>query len=350
MKYLSTKINQKIYIFLFSLFLVITILNWNCTEKNKNPITPDDSKISWAELYFPDVGHLSYQFCDEIVTNSSGDLFVSIWSGGIFRSQDGGQTWQQVNQNLTNLFIDALAVNFNNHLFAGAQNVGDIPAGIFKSDDDGNSWNYCGLEEEGFSSLCINSNDSVFAGSSWGAIFRSADDGAHWTEVHPNISYIVLTLTETPQGEILAGSGTGLYRSLDQGDSWELFGFPDSSITSVAVSRTNTILVSTDRGGHVFRSSDQGVSWELVSSGLPPNPRWYWLLILNSEDRLFAAVPNLGIYQSLDLGNSWQSCNDGLTDTEVSAMGFDPEGYLYAGTVNGNIFRTSESTVTVPHN
>jgi photosystem II stability/assembly factor-like uncharacterized protein len=155
-------------------------------------------------------------------------------------------------------------------------------------------------------------------------------------------------MVETFDGDILAGSGNGLIRSTDQGQNWELVAFSDSSIIAIAVSQENTIIVATGRGGHIFQSHDHGLNWKLVSTGLPPLPQWGWLLIINSGNRLFAANRLHGIYQSLDLGNSWQSCNDGLTDIEVSAMGLDPEGYLYAGTVNGRIFRTSMTTLLTP--
>jgi photosystem II stability/assembly factor-like uncharacterized protein len=341
--------HQNIYQFIYLSIFVIVTLNWSCAEKDKNPITVDDSKITWMNLEFPDVGNLSFSFCDEIVSNSQGDIFVSVWSGGIFRSQDHGQSWKQINANLANLFIDALAVNSKDQIFAGSQNVGNMPAGIFKSQDDGNTWNYVGLKEQGFSSLCINLNDSVFAGSSAGAIFRSSDNGENWTKVHPDIGYIVWTLIETSDGEILAGSGSGLFRSADQGDSWEQTGFPDSSVISIAVSNQNIVIAASGKGGNIFRSHDRGLNWTIISTILPSNQNWYWLLIINSQDRLFAASPDHGVYQSLDLGDSWQPCNDGLTDTEVSALGFDPEGYLYAATANAELFRTNTSTLTTPY-
>jgi len=333
---------------LFSSFLICLILvTFGCFRDDSNPISSKQLIIAWMNTDFPVPGNPSYTFFDNMACNSSNDVFVSLWSAGIFRSTDQGNTWQEVNTNLTNLFIDAMAINSRDVIFAGAQNVGNTPAGIFSSPDKGNSWLYRGLQEQGINALCIDSEDRIFAGSSGGAIFRSTDDGENWEEVIHDLGEMVMDLSVTPEDNILAGSVSGIYHSRDQGDTWEQLGSVGVPVISIAVTRGGVIIVSSGIRGEIYRTTDQGVNWEKIGNDLPTHQEhFYWHLQLNSEDRIFAGSWFHGVYHSQNLGSTWKACNDGLSDTEITALGCDSDGYVYTGTGNAEVFRTVSPTIT----
>jgi len=331
---------------LSTLLLFMFLLTPGCFRDNSNPLTSQNLKINWTNTHFPVPGNLSYTFFDEIICNSSNDIFVSLWSAGLFRSTDRGNSWQEVNTNLTNHFIDAIAINSREEIFAGAQNVGDTLAGIFSSSDNGNSWIYVGLQERGISSLCIDSEDRIFAGGSGGRIFRSTDDGENWEEMIRMDNEMFFDFDVTSEDHILAGCLTGIYRSLDHGVTWEPIGPATVIIASIAVTRGGVIVASSGIRGEIFRSKDQGENWEKIGGDLPTHQEhFYWHLQLNSEDRIFAASWFHGIYHSQNLGTTWKACNEGLSDIEITALGCDQEGYVYAGTGNTEIFRTVSTTL-----
>jgi photosystem II stability/assembly factor-like uncharacterized protein/uncharacterized phage protein gp47/JayE len=62
-------------------------------------------------------------------------IFAGTAGSGVFRSQDNGKRWQQVNHNLTDLEIRCLAINSNNNLFAGT-----AKGGVFRSTNQGDFW------------------------------------------------------------------------------------------------------------------------------------------------------------------------------------------------------------------
>ncbi|MEP7271053.1 MAG: Ig-like domain-containing protein, partial [Acidobacteriota bacterium] len=113
---------------------------------------------------------------------------------------------------------------------------------------------------------------TIFAGTDFGGVFRSTDNGASWA---PSglASTDVISLLNTG-GAILAGTGVGVYRSTDNGASWTEVsnGLPKLAsgeyrpVLSLAVSG-NSFFAGTTAG--VYRSTDSAASWAIASTGLP---------------------------------------------------------------------------------
>ncbi|MFB0536236.1 MAG: WD40/YVTN/BNR-like repeat-containing protein, partial [Anaerolineae bacterium] len=151
-------------------------------------------------------------------------LFAGTWGGGVFRSDDEGQSWQPVSEGLTSLGVEVLVVGPDGKsLFAGAR--GD---GVFRSDDEGQSWQPV---NEGLTNLYVQTlvvgpdGKSLFASTDGGGVFRSDDGGQSWRPVNEGLTNLnVLTLMVEPDGESLfAGTwGGGVFRSDDGGQSWQL--------------------------------------------------------------------------------------------------------------------------------
>ena len=83
----------------------------------------------------------------------------------MFRSIDGGQNWQQINNGLGALYESALAFN-NGYIFVGADFVGGA-GGVYRSSDSGESWievNHDVIQTD-VRALAINSNGHIFAGT-----------------------------------------------------------------------------------------------------------------------------------------------------------------------------------------
>ena len=152
--------------------------------------------------------------------------------GGLFRSNDEGNSWTRIAVKEMRHTITALAA-FGATLYAGTYG-----SGVFRSDDKGDSWTAVneGLTDRTVSTLLVVNEDTVFAGTSEDGIFRTMDGGTSWVAANAG-------LTNTSVGElavigktIYAGMSERLVYSVNGGDSWQPVKFP---------SRPNEYLFST---------------------------------------------------------------------------------------------------------
>lgn len=148
-------------------------------------------------------------------------------------------------------------------------------------------------------------------------------------------------------GSILAavvGGGRGVYRSTDNGVTWEERTFSGFAVHSLAVDSTGGVYGGTYRvpeGGNpdiahggVVRSFDNGLTWEVAINGISNSP--IYSLSTDSADFMYAGTPRNGIFRSTDGGLSWQSASDGLVGSpDINAIAVSATGSIYAGTISG---------------
>ena len=155
----------------------------------------------------------------------------SSYGNGVYRSLDGGTTWEQKNAGLP-LFGDslnpilAIAIDPNDDrtAWAGTQYGG----GILRSTDRGDHWQARGLEQENFVeaiSVMPGNSDEILAGAGFwsGSIYKSTDGGATWQKKLAEIGF-VKSLVRDPRDPrvVYAGSeGFGVLRSGDGGETWQ---------------------------------------------------------------------------------------------------------------------------------
>jgi len=165
-------------------------------------------------------------------------LFAGTFDGGVVRTDDGGVSWRAVNEGLTGLYVQALAVGpEGGSLFAGT-----LDDGVSRSDDGGASWRAVneGLTSPDVQALAVGlDGESLFAGTYGGGVFRSDDGGASWRAVNQGLTSLdVWALTVGPEGgSLFAGtSDGGVFRSDDGGASWrQVPGFSLSDLPSDAI-------------------------------------------------------------------------------------------------------------------
>lgn len=239
--------------------------------------------------------------------------------GGIWRSLDRGFTWELVFDEPGGLSIGNIAMSTSNpdviYIGTGEANGSATSGaffgnGIYKSIDGGDSWVNIGLEDsEHIGRVIVHPEDSdivyvAAAGKLYGkneerGIFKSGDGGANWdrklflsdstaaidismSPLAPDVLFAATwERTRFPQGRVYGGTTTGLYRSMDAGENWELLtnGVPNNADTlgrvGVYVSPTDPQVVYsvfsenpvTNRFLGIFKSTDQGDSWVEISNG-----------------------------------------------------------------------------------
>jgi len=293
-----------------------------------------DGGQNWTHLEDSPSAPFLFNGVFDMTKNSQGHLFAAT-ARGVYRSTDNGDTWTAFDAGLTDRFIQSLAINSIDAIFAGS-----FSQGLFRSDDNGETWTAFnnGLTEMRVLSLVINSLGDVFAGTSNG-IFFSSDNGDNWMEVSNGLeNKFVFAIFATPEDSLLAGTSDGAFRSSNHGANWtKVISF--SSIRSFARDTSN-VLFAGGGGGSFFRSSDNGLTWEAGSDPLVFGSFEDFLVMPSGE--LLAATLNDGIVGSSDNGDTWAQQNAGLTAVDVFDMTQTPGGTIFAGG-NDGIFRTNDA-------
>ena len=277
-----------------------------------------------------------------------GGMLYAGTSGGVFRSADG-ETWQAVNEGLLSLSVRALVVDGGSVLYAGARTqqrrglsgeMQTFDGGVFRS-ADGETWQPVneGLTELDVNALAVGGGDVLYAGTS-GGVFRSTD-GETWQAVSEGLtSLYVNSLAVDEEGLLYVGTGGGGVCRLadDDGQTWQPVneGLTDLDVNALTVSEGGALYAGTDVGG-VFRSAD-GQTWQPVNEGL--TDLYMSALAVGEGDVLYAGTWNGGAFRSAD-GQTWQPVNERLTSLYVRTLAVGEGGLLYAGT-GGGVFRLAD--------
>ena len=228
--------------------------------------------------------------------------------GGVWKSTDGAITWKSIFDHEKTSSIGSLAVAASdpNILYVGTGEAcirGNLAQGdgIYKSVDAGKNWKNVGLKDSrAIGKLIIHPRnpDIVFVaalGHPYGpnlerGIFRTSDGGKTWQKVlfvdqntggvdvafdphNPHILFAAMwQVRRQPWRLDSGGSGSGLYRSVDGGDTWKKLdgeGLPEGPLGKIGVAvaaNSDRIyaLIEAKQGG-LYRSDDGGDKWKLIN-------------------------------------------------------------------------------------
>ncbi len=238
------------------------------------------------------------------VGTGEGGLRNNVTGGdGVYRSRDGGATWDHVGlaatQNIARIRIDPRDPD-RVYVAATGHRFGPNEArGIFRSQDGGATW-----------------ERTLFVDTATGAADLSLDPQ------NPRFLYAATWRAgRTPWGFTAGGAGSGLWRSTDGGTSWESLadapGLPRGAIGRIAVAASPAdshrvyALIEAETGGGLYRSSDRGLSWTWVSAepNLLVRPWYLAHLVADPRDPDTVYIPNRKLWKSRDGGRSWQQLN-----------------------------------------
>jgi photosystem II stability/assembly factor-like uncharacterized protein len=205
---------------------------------------------------------------------SAGSWSDNMPASGIFRSHDGGATWEQANDGLSaDAHVTALAIDPHDPQEVYAATVNH---GLLHTADGGRSWTEVnsglpGSPPAAFSvALHPTAADTLFVGLWRGAVYRSNDGGETWRPSAAGLppEACVLALQVDPlQPDVMYASdaGSGVYRSTNGGTSWTLLsnGLRTRAVNALALSLDGLHLYAATEGEGVFR---------LDLNGTPPEP------------------------------------------------------------------------------
>ena len=274
-----------------------------------------------------------------IHTNSSGVIFAGE-AGQIIRSTDNGVSWQTVYT--PNHDIMAITVDNNNWIYAGINGLG-----VARSTDGGDHWSSLGLSGLYVGAVAVNSEGFIYAGWSATGVFRTTDGGTDWSQlmsgyIDTNNGMYVVQMGATTNGNVFArcNQGGALYRSTDNGLHWTIL----NDATSFVVTPNNTILVSYD--GSFSLSSDGGDTWS-------PLKRFSDVAdILFADGSALVFVQSLFQSRTLEPGDAFRSTDNGFSWNSVGFNGLklttisvDNAGHAYAATTQ-NVYHSADNGAT----
>ena len=271
---------------------------------------------------------------------------------GVWKTDDAGVTWTNVTDgHIATSSVGAIAVaesdpnvvyvGMGEHAIRGVMTShGD---GVYRSTDAGRNWTHMGLDRtRSISRIRIHPKDPDLVyvaaqGAPYGAneergVYRSRDGGSTWELIlyvdensgasdlsmdmtNPRILYAAFWEHRRLPWQVQSGGpGSGFWKSVDGGDSWEKLedGFPElMGKTAIDVSRANPdrvfAMVEADPDGGVYRSDDAGATWEVVSEDWTLRARaWYYIEVFADPlDEETVYVLNAPAMKSVDGGRNF---------------------------------------------
>ena len=234
-------------------------------------------------------------------------FYVGQVNGGVWRTDDYGRTWNPIFDHESTQSIGAIAVAASDpNIIYVSSGEGlhrpdlSVGNGIYKSTDAGKTWTHLGLADgQQIPALVVDPRDPnrVFAavlGHPYGpseerGIYLSTDGGKNWKKV--------ISKDENTGGsdiEIDPSNPDVLYASM-----WEAREGPweDANLFNGS-------------GGGLYKSTDGGNTWHLLTNGLPKDLSQIYVAIAPSDShRLYATLSvaggKLSVYRSDDAGESW---------------------------------------------
>lgn len=254
---------------------------------------------------FPDIHGLA------VDPNDSTVLYVGTHHGLIRGVESEGRwSWALVGNYRADFM--GFSMHPNGKIFyASGHKVPDAPLmGVARSDDGGFSWKIIALRGRvDFHTMTISrANPNVLYAWYYSdkRLYKSTDGGSTWrTPTAQGLGNVIaLAADSIDEATLWAATQTGLFRSTDGGESFELVSLGGTPIITVAVDPTNSQLLYVSLESGLRKSTDGGQSWEEV--GYVPDTIGHIAIDPTNPQVIYAATYAAAIYKSTDGGMSWR--------------------------------------------
>lgn len=259
--------------------------------------------------------------------------------------------------------INSIAVDPNSPLtvYAATSKTTPLDGKVFKSTDGGGSWNLMnvGLPGSSVDTIVIDpANTNILYVGTFGApgVLKSTNGGGNWQPMNTGLTVqTVLALAIDPVNTniIFAGTTSGqanaVFRSTNGGANWFPVGtgLPNGITNALAIDPVNPSIVYAGTQFGFFKSTNGGgsASWVGMNTGFTPiaTPT-IDAIAINPQDTntLYVGTGGFGVWKSVNGGGNWTAMNNGLTDFLVNGLVLDPQrpNVLYAAT-SGDFFRST---------
>ena len=284
---------------------------------------------------------------------------------GLYRSTDGGISWEQVlSKNILSSAASQTLIQFdqNNNVYVLTSE------GVYKSEDDGETWEELGtIEEEqgGVYSLYVSKDGrTLIAATEKSGISISTSGGVLWKQCNGGLSAGALSLAVDPVDEshwygIFPGETERLFQSYDRGTTWtpmSYAAYADKNKPSVVRAfylpdqeKVRLFLIYTEMSRPIRYSDDGGVSWREPSSDwedtFTQSSGYYVEAMAVCESNPNLVLFSFGdvIYKSTDGGANFHWSCGGYSGNYSQAFLWDDQGRLLISFMDRGMARTDEA-------
>ncbi|MBI9045524.1 MAG: hypothetical protein JEZ06_13625 [Anaerolineaceae bacterium] len=284
-----------------------------------------DGGESWTLVYEPDalVRWIIIDPSQPDTMYASTGIFdrTEISAQGVLKSSDGGETWMEINIGLDNLSINALAMHPTDHL--------TLLAGTGKAID------FASSPEDRFA----------------GGVYLTHDGGMSWTKIDPFVAerddgliFTAVSFAPSNPNIIYADAGKLFLRSVDGGESWDIFktgpnpqtGFFEHRgipIAIVAHPKNPDVIYMNAYAGGVFLSEDGGRTWRDSSKGLSGAQTWS-IAVDGLQPGYIVVGSKNGVHLSIDAGETFTGLITKDQIRNITAVAIDDQkiGHILIGT------------------
>ncbi len=315
-------------------------------------------ELRWQLTAFPE--EADFAFISSMIALNDGSMLATV-NNSVYRTFDRGDSWETMP--FDGLFLQrspnkGLLLKTDSHFLSSA--------------DEGRTWSALSdkldmasqdyVLSHSSAALFVSSAGSLF-GSGQAGIFRSLDEGQSWTQVFDSL--MTSNIVETQDGGILCAinrfqasiggekidRAAAIFRSDDLGETWQELPLFDPLVNNWRLWTapiTGTVFASANLDdqfpGRVYRSSDNGLSWNTTNL-----LDFAWAFVELPDKRLFVTAINSGVHFSVDGGRLWSGVSNGLLDPRVFGLALHPSGVLMTSDFFARAYRTQSAVVSVSH-
>ena len=374
--------------------------NWNAYQQYFGSINSNTSKnggeIDATNGYWDFIGPTNYTTsggwnggvgrvnCIAFHPSNSSIIFLGTPAGGLWKSTNGGSTWNCLTDGMPSIGVSGIAINPSNtnimYILSGDGDGGDTKSiGVLKTTDGGINWQQTGLtwdvtqSRRGYKLAMHPTNPNILFAATTDGLKKTTDAGSSWTTVRTGTIYDFEFKPADPTIMYCSRSSSSFYRSTNSGDTWTQItsGVP-STATRIAIGVTpnqNAYVYlltgpATGTGSFkgVYRSFDSGLNFTLKAN--TPNILGYdqngnddqhqttydLAIAVSRTDYADVMTGGINTWVSTNWGSNWTITSYwyspgntiGYTHADIHALEINPlNNYLYCGS-DGGIFRSTD--------
>lgn len=272
-------------------------------------------------------------------------LLLAGTARGLFLSENGGLDWRALSESgsagLNGTLVRAIAVGPDHRIYLATQGKG-----VVHSEGIGGPWVSgtllfveAGIAETTVRTVAVSRENIVYAGTLTSGIFLSRDRGQSWEPASAGLKNLsIRSLVIGPKGELIAGTGLGVFQSDDKGREWrEIWAIPEAHIQSMALAG-DRLYVGTNGG--LFVRETPGEPFKEANNAQLLTPQ---ITSIASRDSVaVVGTAERGVFRSKDGGAAWFPINRGLPDSRVFSVEIEESGAILAAIPDGIYERDSE--------
>ena len=342
----------------------------------------DDAGDTWTNVGLPESNHVGRIVVDptnpdKVFVAATGKLYGTNQERGIYRTTDGGGSWDQVLfvTDSTSAIDVAMNVANTNIIYAAMwertrkpweRNYGGVTSAIHRSMDGGNTWTQLGVAnglpapstQTGRIGLAVSESDpaTVYARfttnpitNQFNGLYKSTDDGNNWTLVTPpsalsgidaNFGWYFGNVRVNPiNSEEVYILGLEVAKSTNSGSSWQILNGMHVDHHAMDISRSNPSFILEGNDGGAYISNNGGSSWTKFLN-LPITQFYNIEVDYSQPERLYGGTQDNNTIRTLSGGaNDWQAIWGG----DGFHVAVDPvdNNYIYVESQYGNMGRST---------